>query len=101
MSVKQINSKEFENEVLSAKGKVIVDFFANWCGPCKMLAPIMEDISKDYNVVKVDIDENEELAEKFSVMSIPCVIMFENGKEISRSVGFLPKDGILSELGEK
>lgn len=98
--VKQINQEEFEQQVLSDEGYVFVDFFATWCGPCKMLSPIMEDISSAHKVYKIDVDEQEELAEKFGVMSIPCVVVFKGGKEIARSVGLKPKDQILSMIEE-
>lgn len=71
--------------------RVLVDFYANWCGPCKMLAPVLEKVSTDIKVVKVDIDKHKELAIKYGVMSIPCLVMFDNGKEIKRNIGFIPE----------
>lgn len=73
------------------KKKVLVDFFANWCGPCKMLGPILEKISDEIEVVKVDVDAYQTLAREYGVMSIPCLILFEEGKEVKRTVGFLPE----------
>ena len=70
------NINEFEEAI---KGKVLVDFFATWCGPCRMLSPILEDISKEHDVIKVDIDNFEELAVRYGIESIPTVISFENG----------------------
>ena len=77
--------------------RVLVDFYANWCGPCKMLGPVLEKVSDEVKVLKVNVDENQELAREYGVMSIPCVILFDNGKEIKRSVGFMP-DGKLREF---
>lgn len=71
--------------------RVLVDFYANWCGPCKMLAPVLEKISDDIKVVKINVDSNGDLAREYGVMSIPCLILFEKGKEIKRNVGFMPE----------
>jgi len=95
--VKQISQKEF-NEAISSSEPVLVDFFASWCGPCRMLAPIMEEISNDITVFKVNIDEEDNIARQFNIMSIPCVICFKNGKEIARSIGFKSKQEILNIL---
>ena len=78
-----INYKEKNfNEIIQKK--VLVDFYATWCGPCKMLSPVLEELSKeiDIDIIKVDVDENNDLAKEYGVMSIPCLILFENGKEI-------------------
>ena len=93
---KIINKEEFEKEVLESKEPVFVDFYADWCGPCRMLAPIMDEISKEYKVFKVNTDDEQELAVKYGIMSIPCVIAFKDGKEINRSVGFVDKDTIIN-----
>lgn len=77
--------------------RVLVDFYANWCGPCKMLGPVLEKVSDEIKVVKVNVDENQELARKYGVMSIPCVILFDDGKEVKRNVGFVP-EGKLREF---
>ena len=91
--LKQIKDiKEFDEAI---KGKVLVDFFATWCGPCRMLAPVLEDISKEYDVIKVDIDELEELAIRYGIESIPTVISFENGEIKNRRVGYGAKADIL------
>lgn len=76
------------------KEKIIVDFYATWCGPCKMLGPVFEEVSKnsDINFVKVDIDEHEQLCREYKVMSVPTLILFENGKEVKRNIGFISKD---------
>ena len=92
---KVINKEEFEKEVLTSKEPVLVDFYADWCGPCRMLAPVMDEISKDHKVFKVNTDEEEELAMEYGIMSIPCVIAFKDGVEINRSIGLVDKDTIL------
>lgn len=76
--------------------RVLVDFYASWCGPCRMLGPVLDDLSKEglIDIIKVDVDNNQELAKKYGVMSIPCLILFEDGKEIKRSLGFMPKGKI-------
>ena len=86
--VKKLTKENFEEEV---KSRILVDFNAEWCGPCKMLAPILEELSDEYNIASVNVDNNEELAKRFGIMSIPCLIIFENGEEIKRSVGFMSK----------
>lgn len=86
---------ENENFDELIKDKVVVDFFATWCGPCKMLGPVFEEVSnevKDIKFIKVDIDKHEDLCRKYKVMSVPTLILFDNGKEIKRSIGFIPKD---------
>ncbi len=103
MSVIEINSKNFENEVLNSDKVVLADFNAQWCGPCKMLKPIIDSIAderKDIKVVSIDIDEEDELAEKYEVFSIPCVVVFKNGEEVKRSVGFKQKQDILNLIGD-
>ena len=92
--VKEINSDNF-NEVLESSEIVLVDFYANWCNPCKMLGPIMEEIANDYKVYKVNVDESSDLAQQYGIMSIPCVIVFKDGKDISRSIGLKSKEEIL------
>ena len=82
------NGEKF-NELI--KEKVLVDFYANWCGPCKMLSPVLEKVSNDIKIIKVDIDKYNDLAREYGIMSIPCLIMFDKGKEIKRNVGFLPE----------
>ena len=92
-------SDNFENEVLKAEGLVLVDFNADWCGPCRMLAPVIENIAKEkenIKVISINIDQEEELAEQYNVYSIPCLVYIKDGKEIKRNVGLLSK----SELEE-
>lgn len=96
--VKRIGNAEFESEVLKSSEPVLVDFFATWCGPCKMLGPVLEEISNemsDVKIVKVDIDQNKELAEKYSVVNIPTMKIFKNGVVADTKVGFVPKDGLV------
>lgn len=73
------------------KERVLVDFYADWCGPCKMLGPVLESVSDSIKVLKVNVDNNQDLAREYGVMSIPCVVLFEDGKEVKRSVGFVPE----------
>ena len=82
------NGENF-NEI--TKEKVLVDFYASWCGPCKMLSPVLEKISNDIKVLKVDVDKYQDLAREYGVMSIPCLILFEDNKEIKRNIGFIPE----------
>ena len=92
--VEKINTEQFD-ELLKGDKPVVCDFFANWCGPCKMLAPVMEDVSEKYKdkavFVKVDIDENLELAARYGIMSIPLVCVFENGEQKAKSLGYMSK----------
>lgn len=92
--MKDINADEFEKEVLQAKGLVLVDFNADWCGPCKMMKPILEAFAKTHSEVKfvgVNIDDNDELAEEYRVSTIPCMVMFKDGIEVAREVGVQPE----------
>ena len=82
------NGENF-NEIINER--VLVDFYANWCGPCKMLSPVVEKLSDEIKILKVNVDSYQDLAREYGVMSIPCIILFENGKEIKRNVGFLPE----------
>ena len=93
--IKVINKEEFKIEVLGSKEPVLVDFYADWCGPCRMMGPVMEEVSKQYKVFKVNTDNEEELAAEYGIMSIPCVIAFKDGKEINRSIGYVSKDKII------
>lgn len=86
---------ENENFDELIKDKVVVDFFATWCGPCKMLGPVFEELSNEINdikFIKVDIDEHEDLCKKYKVMSVPTLIVFDKGEEVKRNIGFIPKD---------
>ncbi|MBE5890151.1 MAG: thioredoxin [Lachnospiraceae bacterium] len=93
--VKKISGNEFDNEI--ASGVSVVDFNATWCGPCKMLAPILEEVSGEMTDVKffaVDVDENQDLARKFNIMSIPAVAVFKDGALQEMNVGMVPKDAL-------
>ena len=96
-----IKENEFE-DVLKENKVVLVDFFANWCGPCRMLAPILEEVLAESNgkfeIVKVDVDESEKLAKKFGIMSIPTMIIFQDGKEAEKIIGLRDKDGLLETI---
>jgi len=101
---KVITVNNFEEEVLNSDKPVLLDFWASWCGPCRMLSPVVEEISDEYDAVKVgkvNVDEEPALAEKFGVMSIPTLIYFEGGKALRASVGVQPKDKILELAGLK
>ena len=97
MKVEKVNSQNFEEEVLKNEKLVLVDFYADWCGPCKMLSPIIDQIAEEntnIKVVKVNVDESQDLAMKYQVMSIPTLVIIKEGKEINRSVGLVDKSQI-------
>ena len=101
MSVLTITNENFEQEILKSDKPVIVDFWAAWCGPCKMLSPVVDQLGEELEgvkVAKINIDEQMELAEKYNVSSIPCVVAFKNGEEVSRSVGLVPKQKLVDLL---
>lgn len=91
---KVINSEEFKNIVLEGKGKVLVDFYADWCGPCKMMGPILDELSENYQIYKVNVDMESDLASEYSISSIPCMILFEDGKESTRLIGMQSKSDV-------
>ena len=98
MEVVKVTSETFETEVLKSKEPVLIDFFADWCGPCKMLSPIVDEIaqeSEDIKVVKINVDESPDIAMDYRVMSIPTLIVIKDGQEKARSVGFVEKAKIL------
>ena len=102
MNVLILEENNFEEEVLKANGKILVDFYADWCGPCKMMAPIIEEIAEEVKetvkVGKVNVDNNQELAIKYDVMSIPTIIVFENGVPKKTFIGVTDKNEILEQL---
>ncbi len=102
MSIVNIDKNNFENEVLKSDKKVLLDFYADWCNPCRMVSPIVEEIAKEhpeYKVCKINIDEQQDLASSFQVMSIPSLFVMENGKIVNQSTGAIPKTRILDMLG--
>jgi thioredoxin 1 len=98
----QVTDSTFEDVVVNAETPVLVDFWAEWCGPCKMIAPVLEDIAKDMDgqlvVGKLDVDHNQDTAMAFGVMSIPTLLLFKNGEPIERIVGYQPKEQLMSRL---
>lgn len=102
MSVVNVNSENFENEVLNSEKMVIVDFFANWCGPCKMMSPIIEKIAMENSdrikVCKINVDESQDLAQKYKILSIPTLIFFKQGEIINMVVGLTDEEDILSKI---
>ena len=99
MSVQRLNQNNFYNAI--ANGTALVDFYADWCGPCKMVSPIVDEIAeerRDITVGKVNVDDENALAMKYGVMSIPTLIVFKDGKEVHRIVGYRPKSAILAQL---
>jgi thioredoxin 1 len=97
----QASEVTFEDEVIGAEGKVIVDFWAEWCGPCHAVAPVLDRIADEHNVkiVKVNIDQEQGLAERFGVSSIPMMLLFENGEPTASAIGALPKGALERALG--
>ena len=104
-AIKNCNENDFDDEVLKSNLPVIVDFWAEWCGPCKMLTPILEELSdemkNEINVVKVNLDENQDLAMKYSIRSIPTLLLFKEGNLIDTKVGLLPKSEIVTWFKSK
>lgn len=101
MSVLKITNKNFEEEVLNSDKPVIIDFYADWCGPCKMMSPIIDSIAEEnqeLKVGKVNVDEAQELAIKYNIMSIPTIIIFKNGNEHKKIIGVTSKENILKEI---
>ena len=101
MKVVTLTEDNFEKEVLKAKETVIVDFYADWCGPCKMQSPILDEIAEENDKVKVckiNVDEEPEITENYNIMSIPTMMIFKNGEKTKEFVGLTPKEKILEEI---
>ncbi len=103
MAVTHLDKNNFEAEVLKYKGIVLVDFFAVWCGPCKMTGPIIEQLSeeiKDVKFVEVDVDQNQELSSQYQIFSIPTFLIFKDGQVVNQLVGAVGKETFLSEINK-
>ena len=102
MAVTEINDKTFEAEVLKSELPVLVDFWAEWCGPCKMISPIIDEISNDLagrlKVTKLNVDNSQEVAAKYNIMSIPTLLIFKGGKAVEQIVGAMGKDQLLEKI---
>lgn len=98
----QITSNDFQVEVLSSSLPVVVDFFATWCGPCKAMSPIFDELSQEYKekvkFVKIDVDQNQDLASQYNIFSIPTFLIFKDGKVVNQLTGAVGKDGITNAL---
>ena len=102
MSAMHINNQNFHEEVMNSEKPVLVDFWAPWCGPCRMVGPIIDEIASEhpeYKIVKINVDEEAELASRFRVVSIPTLMVMKNGQIVDQSVGARPKNQILAMLG--
>ena len=104
MSVKTITEENFEEEVLNSDKPVLIDFYADWCGPCKMMSPVIDEIAEEIGdtakVGKVNSDDNMDLAEKYEIMSIPTIMVIKNGQEVKRFLGVTPKEDIIKAINE-
>ncbi len=101
--LKHINENEFEEEIINKEGVCLVDFYANWCGPCMMLAPVLDEIANSragYNIYKVDVDNNVSLAEKLNIDTIPTLCIYKDGNLVERKVGYKDKEEIIELIGK-
>ncbi len=97
-----VSDTSFQSEVVNADQPVLVDFWAEWCGPCKMIAPILENIAEEYSsslkIAKLDVDRNPAVSQQFGVMSIPTLILFKDGQPVERLIGYMPKERLLGRI---
>ena len=98
MKIIHLETEKDFKDLITKETKVLVDFFATWCGPCKMLGPVLEKAESELKVIKVDTDEFEDLSREYGVMSIPTLVLIENGKEIKRNIGFIDKNNLKNFL---
>ena len=102
MATKHVSDDEFEGQVLKSSGPILVDFWAEWCGPCKQLSPVLDEVAKEFDgkltIAKVNIDENPEAPQKFGVRGIPTLILFKGGKPVATKVGSMPKSQLVDWL---
>lgn len=95
MAIKYATAETFDSLVLESKGTVLVDFWADWCGPCRMLSPVLDSVSDEIEIVKVNVDECPQLAVAFQVVSIPTIIVFRDGKPVNKSIGVVDRETLL------
>lgn len=100
--VLEVNSEIFEHEVLNSQTPVVVDFWATWCGPCRKLTPVIEEIAQSYEgkvkFTKLNVEQNQDIATKYSISGIPCLLIFKNGESVERMTGLMPKSTIISNI---
>lgn len=104
MGLIELNDKNFDTEVIKSELPVLVDYWASWCGPCRMVSPVVEELSREFNgkikVAKVNVDDNSNLATRFRIMNIPTLVLFKGGKEVDRIVGVTPKTELVKRVNK-